>query len=394
MKGVVVRVGSLIVCGGVALGACSSDVPNTVVVDPAEGSTVGVNMELPPQGSPTAGTAAPMDGMAQQAASAPVDSADSPAAPADSGAMAQAPTDAPAMAPGDVVASPPGDVQTPAGSDVAADDPEDSEGDAPAPDSAQGTCLQGSGDFSEDGPYEVRTEDVTIGSSGRFTIFIPEPLEENCLHPVVAWGNGTTVPGGTAYSHFNKRIASWGMFAVASHDDGTANSGPRIGDGSFHKAAIDYMLAQNEDSSSEFFGKVSDKAGVSGHSQGGAGGDRASSHPNVKANGNVQGSFGSAPADVAFLCLTGTDDIATEGCLTAVNGTSAPALYASYDGMGHVQTVTSPRAAGNQQYARLLAAWFRCFLADDTAACEMFQGGEDCPVCQESGWDRIFANNL
>jgi hypothetical protein len=67
-------------------------------------------------------------------------------------------------------------------------------------------------------------------------------------------------------------------------------------------------------------------------------------------------------------------------------------MYASYDGMTHTATV-SGRSAGSQQYARLLSAWFRCFLADDIAACAMFEGGESCPLCQESGWDNIFSAN-
>ena len=58
----------------------------------------------------------------------------------------------------------------------------------------------------------------------------------------------------------------------------------------------------------------------------------------------------------------------------------------------HTATL-SARSAGAMQYARLLPAWFRCFLADDTKACEMFKGGESCPVCKESGWDEIFAAN-
>jgi hypothetical protein len=69
-----------------------------------------------------------------------------------------------------------------------------------------------------------------------------------------------------------------------------------------------------------------------------------------------------------------------------------PALYASYDGMSHIATM-SGSSAGFQQYARLLSAWFRCFLADDSAASAMFQGGASCPVCTGPGWDNIFANN-
>jgi hypothetical protein len=253
-------------------------------------------------------------------------------------------------------------------------------------------CLQGTGDFSQDGPYAVETRVVTIGSSGDFTLYVPTPLETACPHPMVAWGNGTTVPGGTAYAHFNERMASWGIVAIASHDDGQPQGEPRIGDGTFHTAAIDWLLAENENPSSEFFGKISGRAGVSGHSQGGAGGDRASMHPAVEANGNVQGSFGGAPEGVAFLCLTGTEDIAVDSCLTSVNAATSPAMYASYDGMTHTATV-SGASAGSRQYARLLSGWFRCFLADDSAACEMFAGGDACPLCQESGWDDIFSKN-
>lgn len=308
--------------------------------------------------------------------------------PIDSGSMA--PQDASPNASGALMDSATSDAAT-AMDATAPTDAATPDGQAVPPSTGM-NCLQGSGDFSKAGPYTVKTKVVTIGSSGEFTIYVPQPLEEKCPHPMVAWGNGTTVPGGTAYRHFNERLATWGIVTIASHDDGTANSGPRIGDGSFHRAAIDYLLQQNQDSSSEFFGKISGKAGVSGHSQGGAGGDRASMHPNVKANGNVQGSFGSAPRNVAFLCLTGTEDIATEGCLTAVNGTSMPAMYASFDGMSHTATL-SARSAGTQQYARLLSAWFRCFLADDGTACALFMGGADCPLCNEPGWDEIFAKN-
>ena len=191
-------------------------------------------------------------------------------------------------------------------------------------------------------------------------------------------------------------MASWGIIVLASHDPGTG-SGAVIGDGSFHRAAIDYLLEQNEDPSSQFYGKFSGRAGVSGHSQGGGGGNVASMHPNVEANGNVQGAgarLGTPPQDdVPFLCLTGTEDIATEGCLEVVDGvTSAPAMYASYTGMSHTATL-SAASAGSQAYARMLTAWFRCFLADDTNACALFMGGDNCPVCQEPVWDNIYINN-
>jgi hypothetical protein len=146
-----------------------------------------------------------------------------------------------------------------------------------------------------------------------------------------------------------------------------------------------------------FYQTLSGRLGTSGHSQGGGGANAGSSYPGVEAIANVQGAFGSAPAGKAFLCLTGTEDIAIEGCKNSVNGTSSPALYANYEGATHTGTATLlgfiTNEPGTKQYMRFYTAWFRCFIADDESACALFMGGASCPVCGESGWAEIFANN-
>jgi hypothetical protein len=253
------------------------------------------------------------------------------------------------------------------------------------------SCLKGSGNFTANGPYRVKMRDVTIGSQGQYTIFSPDPLEASCKHPIVAWGNGTAVTGSDIYAFYNDHAASYGIVVIASHND-------NVGTGEFHKAGLDYLLKENMTQGSEFFGKLSTKAGVSGHSQGGAGANAAASHPNVEAIGNVQGAFGSAPRGAAFLCLTGTEDIATEGCKTAVNSSTSPALYANWQGGDHVGTATLlgfiTGDPGTKQYQRLYTGWFRCFLADDSGACAMFKGGTSCPVCNDQGWAEIFSKNM
>jgi hypothetical protein len=251
-------------------------------------------------------------------------------------------------------------------------------------------CLQGSGDYLGMGPYTTGKMDITIGSMGPYTLFYPTQLEADCKHPIVAWGNGTGVSDGGTYGFYQEHAASWGMVVVASHES-------NCGSGEWHKAGLDYMLAENDNPMSMFYGKLSTRAGTSGHSQGGMGANAGSSHPNVEAIANVQGAFGTAPAGKAFLCLTGTEDIAIEGCKGAVNGTSSPALYANYEGATHTGTATLlgfiSNDPGTKQYMRFYTAWFRCFLADDEAACDLFKGGASCPVCGESGWAEIFANN-
>jgi hypothetical protein len=251
-------------------------------------------------------------------------------------------------------------------------------------------CLKGSGNFTENGPYRVAQKDVTIGSTGAYTIFYPDPLDANCKHPIVSWGNGTFVTGSNVYGFYQEHAASYGVVVIASHND-------NVGTGEFQLAGIDYLLAENANPSSIFYQKLSAKAGTSGHSQGGAGADRAASHPNVEAEVNVQGSFGEPPRGTAFLCLTGTADINPAGCEQAVRAATSPAFLANWQDGDHISTATllgfSLGDPGTRQYMRLYTAWFRCFLADDGNACAMFKGGTSCPLCREPGWAAIFANN-
>lgn len=251
-------------------------------------------------------------------------------------------------------------------------------------------CLMGSGDYLGNGPYQVGKMDLTIGSSGPYTIFYPMPLDTACKHPLVAWGNGTGVSDGTTYGFYQEHAASWGIVVVASHES-------NCGSGQWHKDGFDYMLAENDNPMSMFYQALSGRLGTSGHSQGGMGANVGASYPNVEAIVNVQGAFGAAPAGKAFLCLTGTEDIATEGCKTAVESTSSPALYANYEGATHTGTATLlgfiSNEPGTKQYMRFYSAWFRCFLANDDNACALFKGGASCPVCGDSGWAEIYAKN-
>ena len=263
------------------------------------------------------------------------------------------------------------------------------------------TCLKaGTGDYAKKGPYAVKREVVDLGTgiatnqaTGQFTIFAPEPLEASCPHPIVAWGNGTGVTGADIYAFFNENAASWGVVVIAAHDSNT-------GSGGYHKKGIDYLLEQNGKAGSRFMGKLSPRAGVSGHSQGGAGALRAITHPNVKAFVPV-GMSGRPLPTTAFLCLTGTADIASvpPGCKSATEAATGPAFTAIWQGGDHVTTETlAGYITGNPgsiQMMRLYAAWFRCFLGDDPVACKMFEGGrENCGICKDQGWAELVMKNL
>jgi hypothetical protein len=283
------------------------------------------------------------------------------------------------------------------------------------------SCLQaGSGDYSQKGPYMVTKTSVDLASylSGQATpttyaIFTPSPLNAACPAPVVAWGNGTGVTGSSTttpagactgtnpidclsgtYDFFNVFAASWGIVVIASDNS-------NVGSGAYHKAGIDYMLAQNKDSSSPFYEKLSGRVGVSGHSQGAIGATAATNLIGAACQAEVCVAGGGSPLKTtAFLCLTGTADQLESSCKTTVQIAGPPSFLGDWDGGTHTGTETLAGYTGGDKgtYAmmKLYAAWFRCFLADDQVACKVFQGGtpNNCGMCKDPGWADLESRGL
>jgi hypothetical protein len=260
------------------------------------------------------------------------------------------------------------------------------------------TCLKpGNGMYNNPGPYKVAMMEVDLGMieasqhTGKFTIYYPDPLEASCPHPIVAWGNGTGVMGSGTYAFLNSNAASWGIVVAESQEDNT-------GSGNFHKAGIDYLLKQNDDPMSKFYKKLSTRAGVSGHSQGGFGASVGSQHPNA-VTAAIEGATMVASTKVSVLVLTGTDDIVKNAEMLVTNA-KGPMFVANWEGGDHVTTETVAGAIsgdkGSLQFTRLYAAWFRCILGDDAVACKMFQGGApgNCGICKDPGWHGLASKNL
>jgi hypothetical protein len=250
----------------------------------------------------------------------------------------------------------------------------------PPPVTGGPACLMGtSADYRADGPYQTASEDVNLGGTlGSYTIFYPTQMSDGC-HPVVGWGNGTGVTGSGVYAHFSEHAASWGVITIAAHNS-NAGSQPFIAGG------IDYMLEQNAASGSKFFGKLNQRAGSAGHSQGGFAALTAASHPNIKAIVNVQGG-GRAPASAAMICLTGVEDFVRSQCTSSFNSAQGPAFLADHTSADHINTPTLLGAStpAGKEYIRMYTSWFRCFLGDDQAACALYRGSAP-PVCQGGDW--------
>jgi hypothetical protein len=286
--------------------------------------------------------------------------------------------------------------------------------DASTPPTAHGTstCLKtGSGDYSQMGPYTVATKanidlsgtgDLPAGDAGptTATAFYPSEMDDNCPHPIVSWANGTTVTGSMVYSFFNNSAASWGIVVMAADNPNSAG-GSFVGSngGPYNRAGIDYLLKENNDSSSIFYHHLSTRAGVAGHSQGAFAATSATMHPNVEAEVQVEGG-GVPKAGIAFLALTGSADnvVGTAQPMSSYNAATGPSMFAEYTGADHTTTPTIggyfQMNPGTIQFMRFYTAWWRCFLADDQVACAMFKGGSSCGVCKDPNWTSLETKNM
>ncbi len=264
-------------------------------------------------------------------------------------------------------------------------------------------CLKG-GDYAETGPYELATMKIDIPTKGPYTVYYPKEMEDSCKHPIVAWGNGYLMSGTSTYGFINKHLASWGFVVIAAHQDGA-------GDGTHHEMGLDWLIEQNENSESEFYHRLNLNAGVSGHSEGGQGANEGADHPNVRVVGCIQCiQEGCSPVDPstcgdpvvddrARLCLTGTQDTARVPTYRAYDATDGPAFLANWNLAGHFTPmngypITQNEREARKQYLRLHAAWYRCFLADDSNACALFRGGENCEICDNKNWKEIKSKGI
>ena len=121
------------------------------------------------------------------------------------------------------------------------------------------------------GTYEVsgkvvKSEDKAIGN---IRIWYPTELESKTdTYPMIMVVNASNTAA-LNYEPYFERLASWG-FVVVGNDD------RQTGTGITASETLDYMLKENENGDSVFYGKINvDKLGITGYSQGGAGALRA-----------------------------------------------------------------------------------------------------------------------
>jgi hypothetical protein len=111
----------------------------------------------------------------------------------------------------------------------------------------------------------LKTDDLDFGL---YTIYYPAIWPEGQKLPIITWGNGTCAqPEG--YGALLRYVASYGYFIVAANSRWVGQMDSKSGKMPMSRA-LDYIFAENDKSSSEFYKKLdTDKVGAMGHSQGG-----------------------------------------------------------------------------------------------------------------------------
>ena len=224
-----------------------------------------------------------------------------------------------------------------------------------------GNCLEYGGKFTSKGPYQFERQ-----QAGSYIFYIPK-LPSGCKSAAVGFAMGTGAPV-MSYTAWYEHFASHGL-AVVVDPNKFALSGQTLSQG------IDTILETYPDI-------LLEKAGTTGHSQGGGGAFTARFNSKISTVVGIQpGQFLSSGGNnnINYLGLAGTADsfgTFTDPKFMHYKQVTGPKFYANLQGANHIGSVT-----GNSEHASLYRAlstsWFRCYLTNDKAACNLF-ATNDC----------------
>lgn len=127
--------------------------------------------------------------------------------------------------------------------------------------------------YEATGPWAVSTATVR-DASGRAIYQLSYPTDLGAggvRHPIVTWGNGS-IATPADYPGLLNHLASWG-YAVVASTSSTTGKGTEI------LAGAQYLVAQDADPASAFYGKLdTSHVAAVGHSQGAGGAINATNH--------------------------------------------------------------------------------------------------------------------
>src|SRR5690606_33303332 len=257
--------------------------------------------------------------------------------------------------------------------------------------------------YSQDQPTSRIVEDGGTGpysaimiqepSLPTHTVFRPQDLSKigaNNKLPIIAWGNGACANSPWEHINFLSEVSSYGFLVVAIGP--MPQEGERGRGRSESKQlidAIDWAIAQNNDSSSPYYNKIDiAKIAVSGMSCGGLQTLEMAPDPRVTTaviyNSGVLGASGGVPGmpplvkdDLKKLhtptlyVLGGETDIAYENGMDDFKRINHVTVLVANMDDGHGGTYSQPHGG---EFSKVATAWYQWHLKGDEEAAIMFKG--------------------
>jgi hypothetical protein len=184
------------------------------------------------------------------------------------------------------------------------------------------------GDTKKLGPWKPMHVERT-GPSGASWVYYPEGLGKDGLkHPVFQWGPGAGTGPSNYLDHLNL-LASYGFVVVSQ---ASTNSG---------KAALDWILKQNETQGSMWFGKLDPgRVARGGHSMGALQSMSESDDDRLKLTvlvcGGAGGGGGAAKIDYPSIFLGGTGESGTRNFVADYGEVKGPSVFVTHTMADHI----------------------------------------------------------
>lgn len=275
--------------------------------------------------------------------------------------------------------------------------PETTEEITTAPVTTTKKATQSSKPTTTKAPAQQATEAVAETGVGQYSgtynsieqvVYYPNSIKSSKKTlPVIAWANGTGCTY-TLYENLLKEIAAGGYIVVANGETMAA-------DGTAQIASLDFILSENNNSSSILYNKVNtSKLGVAGHSQGG----RSSVNAAVKDSRidcvlSLAGSNyleEAEPLSTPAFFMTGTKDMivsSSKWVKPAYDVSKGPAVYASLINGIHTTCCSDPG-----KYSNYIIKWFDIYLKGDNSAKAIFKSGGE--LSKDSAWTDFACKGL
>lgn len=265
--------------------------------------------------------------------------------------------------------------------------------------------------YASMGTYEVsskvfKSENKTIAN---IRVWYPTELESKTdKYPMIMVVNASNTAA-LNYEPYFKRLASWG-FIVVGNDDRQAGTGITTSE------TLDYILKENDNPDSVFYGKIDvDSLGIAGYSQGGAGALRAvteyengSSYKTIFTGSaahaylsQMWGGYDPSKVSIPWFMTAGTGTSDDTGKTDAENEWLGVAplssLIENYNAMSDDVFKIRARVAGAEHEEMLnktdgyMTAWMLWQLKGDEEAGKVFIG-VSADILSNPGWQDIEKN--